>query len=189
MPPARAPRTGSNLHAIRATSSSSRVRMSVDSQGSKMKSSTQNRRTVLKQKAVNLQKYKSLQQDLTPDQAQRLHNIHTQLFDPDDDDPTWETQTEITESQIGMDRGRLEAVLAGHEALDISHAGGELKDIWNQLYNGITRLEIAPEQNLLHHDTRTRRSRTQNQSDAFDAVMEPLTSAYMTWDLERPEEG
>lgn len=49
-----------------------------------------------------------------------------------------------------MDRGRLEAVLAGHEALDISHASGELKDIWNQLYNGITCLEIAPEQNLLY---------------------------------------
>ncbi len=28
-----------------------------------------------------------------------------------------------------------------------------------------------------------------NQSDAFDAVMEPLTSAYMTWELERPKEG
>ncbi len=29
----------------------------------------------------------------------------------------------------------------------------------------------------------------QNQSDAFNAVMELLTSAYITWDLERPEEG
>ncbi len=54
-------------------------------------------------------------------------------------------QIQITESQIEMDRGCLEAVLAGHEALGISHAGGELKDIWNQLYNSITHLEIAPE--------------------------------------------
>ncbi len=29
----------------------------------------------------------------------------------------------------------------------------------------------------------------QNRSDAFDAIMEPLTSTYMAWDLERPEEG
>ncbi len=57
-------------------------------------------------------------------------------------------QTQITESQIEMDHGCLEAVLAGHKALNISHAGGELKDIRNHLYNGITHFEIAPEQNL-----------------------------------------
>ncbi|KAK0221120.1 hypothetical protein EDD85DRAFT_796521 [Armillaria nabsnona] len=92
------------------------------------------------------------------------------------------------ESQIEMDCGHLEAVLAGKEALEISHAGGELKDIWHQLYDGMTQLELVPG-DILHHDTRTRRNRTQNRSDAFDAIMEPLTSAYMAWHLERPEEG
>ncbi len=29
----------------------------------------------------------------------------------------------------------------------------------------------------------------QNCSDAFDAVMEPIISAYMTWDLKQPIEG
>ncbi len=86
-----------------------------------------------------------LLKDLTQAQAQCLHNIHTQLFDPDDDNPNWETQNQIVESQIEMDRGHLEAVLAGKEALEISHAGGELKDIWHQLYNGMTRLELTPE--------------------------------------------
>lgn len=29
----------------------------------------------------------------------------------------------------------------------------------------------------------------QNRSDTFNAVMEPITSAYMTWDLKRPIKG
>ncbi len=49
------------------------------------------------------------------------------------------------ESQIEMDCGHLETILAGKEALKMSHAGKELKDIWHQLYNGMTQLELAPE--------------------------------------------
>ncbi len=57
-------------------------------------------------------------------------------------------QAQISESQIGQDYERLGAVLAGHETLEISHEGGELRDIWNHLYEGMSQLELPLSETL-----------------------------------------
>ncbi|KAG1770795.1 hypothetical protein EV702DRAFT_1248949 [Suillus placidus] len=80
-------------------------------------------------------------------------------------------------------------ILRGDQCLEISHSGGELEDLAQEImgdfWKGTTPKSQGPRQN----DHRTRRDRIQRRADAFDAQLPAITEAYLDWSLQRVQSG
>ncbi|EDR14205.1 uncharacterized protein LACBIDRAFT_322055 [Laccaria bicolor S238N-H82] len=93
----------------------------------------------------------------------------------------------VDDSNIEHDAWEMDvdAILAGAETIDISHAGGEftaLVDIADELLG-------PPNRRPRTRDYRTRRDRTQRRVDAFNIQLPALIEAYMGWMLQLGEDG
>ncbi|KAH7904942.1 hypothetical protein BJ138DRAFT_1118930 [Hygrophoropsis aurantiaca] len=86
----------------------------------------------------------------------------------------------------------IENVLAGSEALEISHGGGEFEELTRELRGDFWMMNNAHKSRTRRHrgvDYRTRRDRVQRRVDAFNQQLDALTNAYMQWSLARGKNG
>ncbi|KAF9018850.1 hypothetical protein BDZ89DRAFT_1139745 [Hymenopellis radicata] len=116
------------------------------------------------------------------ERAERLHDMRRHIARPDDGDPGYVDDDDADMAMLeDGDVLRIQAVIEGRERVEMSNLGGEVWEVYENLYCQLRTFKRI--------DRRTRRDRTERRNIGFEPLYDQMAHAYMEWAYERVDGG